>query len=53
VDAVDLAAQLPAVSTHPLLALLVIEFVQDVNNIKYSLKNGAFNACAIVKVDTP
>lgn len=51
--AIDLLAQLPAASTHPLFALLVIEFVQDVNNIKYSLKNGAFNACAIVKVDTP
>ena len=53
VAAVDLTAQLPAASTHPLFALLVIEFVQDVNNVKYALKNGAFNACAIVKVDTP
>ncbi len=51
--AIDLTAQLPAASTHPLFALLVIEFVQDVNSIKYSLKNGAFNACAMVKVDTP
>ena len=51
--AVDLTVQLPAASTHPLFALLDIEFVQDVNNIKYSLKNGAFNACSIIKVDTP
>jgi hypothetical protein len=50
---VNLTVQLPAASTHPLFALLDIEFVQDVNNIKYSLKNGAFNACSIVKVDTP
>jgi hypothetical protein len=50
---VALTVQLPAGSTHPLFAILDIEFVQDVNNIKYSLKNGAYNACAIVKVDTP
>jgi hypothetical protein len=49
--AIALSVQLPAASTHPLFAILDIEFVQDVNNIKYSLKNGAFNACAIVKVD--
>ena len=51
--AIDLTVQLPAASTHPLFALLDIEFVQDVNGTKYSLKNGAFNACSIVKVDTP
>jgi hypothetical protein len=51
--AVALTVQLPAASTHPLFALLDIEFVQDVNGTKYSLKNGAFNACSIVKVDTP
>jgi hypothetical protein len=49
----DLAVQLPAASTHPLFALLDIEFVQDVNNAKYSVKNGAFNACSIIKVNTP
>lgn len=51
--AVALTAQLPAASTHPMFALLNIEFVQQVNNLNYSLKNGAFNACSIIKVDTP
>jgi len=51
--AIALTVQLAAASTHPLFALLDIEFVQDVNGTKYSLKNGAFNPCAIVKVDTP
>jgi hypothetical protein len=50
---VNLSVQLPAASTKPLFALFVVEFLQDVNNVKYSLKNGAFNACAVVKVDTP
>ena len=50
---IALTIQLPAASTHPLFAILNLEFVQDVNGLKYSLKNGAFNACSIVKVDTP
>jgi len=51
--AIDLTANVTAASTHPAFVLLAIEFVQDVNNVKYTLNNGAFNACAIVKVDTP
>ncbi len=37
-------------STHPLFILLGIEFFQEVNGSMYPLKNGAFNALAIVKV---
>jgi hypothetical protein len=37
-------------SAHPLFLVLGIEFYQEVNGIKYPLKNGAFNALAIVKV---
>lgn len=37
--------------TSPIFVLLAIEFVQQVNGTMYALKNGAFNACAIVKVD--
>ena len=37
-------------STHPLFVVLGIEFYQDVNGVKYPLKNGAFNALSIVKV---
>jgi|GEM_PF-4181829 len=51
--AIDLTVNLPAASTHPIFVLLSIEFLQDVNNVKYSLLNGAFNACSIVKVDAP
>ena len=37
-------------STSPLFILLGIEFFQEVNGSMYPLKNGAFNALAIVKV---
>jgi hypothetical protein len=37
-------------STHPLLLVLGVQFFQDVNGVKYPLKNGAFNALSIVKV---
>jgi hypothetical protein len=37
-------------STKPLFLVLGIEFFQEVNGTKYSLKNGAFNALALVKV---
>jgi len=47
----SLTMQLPAASTHPLFVVLNVEFVQDVNTVKYALQNGAFNACTLVKVD--
>lgn len=37
-------------STHPLFLALGIEFYQEVNAVKYPLKNGAFNAFSLVKV---
>ncbi len=48
--AINLANALPAASTHPLFLVLGIEFYQEVNAVKYPLKNGAFNALALVKV---
>lgn len=38
-------------STHPLFLILGVEFYQEVNGDMYPLKNGAYNALAIVKVD--
>lgn len=37
-------------SIHPLFLVLGIQFFQEVNGVKYSLKNGAYNAFVIVKV---
>ena len=47
----DMVNTVTANSTHPLFVMLGIQFYQDVNGIKYSLKNDAFNALAIVKVE--
>ena len=38
-------------STHPLFLILGVEFYQEVNGDMYPLKNGAYNALAIVTVD--
>jgi hypothetical protein len=46
----NLSNSVTANSTHPLFLVLGIEFYQEVNGQKYPLKNGAFNALAIVKV---
>lgn len=48
---INLNNAVTANSTHPLFLVLGIEFYQDVNGVKYPLKNGAFNALSIVKVD--
>lgn len=45
-----LTNEVTANSTHPLFLALGVEFYQDVNGTKYSLKNGAFNALALVEV---
>jgi hypothetical protein len=37
-------------STHPLFLAFGIEFYQEVNGNRYALRNGAFNALAIVGV---
>ena len=42
---------LAANSTHPLFLVFGVEFYQDVNGVKYPLKNGSYNALSIVKVD--
>lgn len=49
---INLQHQVTANSTKPLFLVLGIEFSQEVNGVNYSLKNGAFNALALVKVDT-
>jgi hypothetical protein len=40
----------PANSKHPLFLVLGVEFYQQVNVSMYPLKNGSFNALAIIKV---
>lgn len=51
ISALNLTVSLTANSSHPVFSLLLIEFVQEVNGLKYSLKNGSFNAASIVDVD--
>jgi hypothetical protein len=48
---INLANAVTANSTHPLFLVLGIEFYQQVNGQQYALKNGGYNALAIVKVD--
>ncbi|MGV3528066.1 MAG: hypothetical protein ACO1OO_04155 [Flavisolibacter sp.] len=50
-DPVSLDLTLPAGSTQPLFLVVGVEFLQMVNGNQYPLKNGAFNALGIVKVD--
>ena len=38
-------------STHPLFVAFGIEFYQSVNGVFYPLKNGVYNALALVAVD--
>ena len=47
---INLANAVTANSTHPLFLALGIEFYQEVNGQMYPLKNGAYNALALVKV---
>ena len=47
---INLNNNVTANSTHPLFLVLGVEFYQDVNGVKYPLKNGAYNALSIVKV---
>ncbi|KIA88511.1 hypothetical protein [Kaistella jeonii] len=42
---------LPTASTNPLFLVFGISFYQEVNGTFYELKNGAYNALQIVKVD--
>lgn len=48
---INLSNSVTANSNHPLFLALGIEFYQEVNGQMYPLKNGAYNALALVKVD--
>lgn len=50
-NALNLSNAVTPNSTHPLFLLLGIQFYQQVNGINYPLKNGAFNALNLVKVN--
>ncbi|TAN13619.1 MAG: hypothetical protein EPN37_13360 [Chitinophagaceae bacterium] len=47
---INLENTVTAGSTLPLFIALGLEFFQQVNGVMYSLKNGAFNSLALVKV---
>ena len=49
--AINLANAVTANSNHPLFLALGIEFYQEVNGQMYPLKNGTYNALALVKVN--
>ncbi|MBK9380765.1 MAG: hypothetical protein IPN39_05515 [Chitinophagaceae bacterium] len=49
--ALTLTNTVTANSTHPLFLSLGIAFYQEVNGTLYTLKNGAFNAMALIGVD--
>lgn len=49
--AIALANAVTPASTKPLFLAFGVEFYQEVNGIRYPLKNGAYNALALVKVD--
>jgi hypothetical protein len=49
-DAISLENVVTANSIHPLFLLVGIEFFQEVNGQRYSLRNGGFNSLAIVMV---
>lgn len=51
-DILILKAKLAANSTLPLFLAFGIEFLQQVNGNMYSLNNGEYNTCSIIKVDT-
>lgn len=48
--AINLTNEVTANNTHPLFLAVGVEFYQDVNGTKYSLKNGVFNALQLVEV---
>ena len=48
---INLSNSVTANSTNPLFLALGIEFYQEVNGVKYSLKNGSYNALSLVKVN--
>ena len=48
---INLTNSVTANSINPLFLALGIEFYQEVNGVKYSLKNGSYNALSLVKVN--
>ena len=48
---INLSNSVTANSPNPLFLALGIEFYQEVNGVKYSLKNGSYNALSLVKVN--
>ncbi|MCF6168860.1 hypothetical protein [Lutibacter sp.] len=50
--AIDLTATVTADSTLPIVQVMGIEFYQEVNGEMYSLKNGAYNALAVIDIYT-
>jgi len=48
---INLANAVTAASTHPLFLAFGIEFFQEVNGVQYSMRNGAYNAISLVKVN--
>lgn len=50
-SSLTLTNSVTANSTHPLFLVVGVEFFQDVNGVKYPLKNGSYNALSIIKVD--
>lgn len=49
--AISLTATVPTAGDQPIFLLFGVEFLQEVNGTMYPLKNGAFNALALVEVD--
>lgn len=49
--ALSLTANLTAGLTHPVIQLVGVSFFQEVNGEMYALRNGVYNALAIVGVD--
>ncbi len=49
--ATELTVALSPASTQPMFLVMGIQFYQNVNNVKYPLKNGSFNAVQLIEVD--
>jgi hypothetical protein len=50
---IALTASITANSTLQVVQVVGVEFYQEVNGQMYALKNGAYNALAVVTIDTP
>lgn len=48
---INLMNSVTANSLHPLFLAIGIEFYQEVNGVRYALRNGSYNSLALVKVD--